>query len=229
MPLIIMRRLLWGPKWLFTYTKCCLKPAPCSNNEIVEVMYYFRKRMRFDWRVMKNLLAVFIFLLLLAGCKKDDGPSQISFVMNGVNYSYSVPFTTYDSISNFTANGEQQLSLHFGTANSLQGVVIELFQTLTPPGSTGFETGAYNNLAYDKACGYKGGYNGCHTFLMAYSDSVLLLDNSALDNTGVLNVTSFSEKSKTISGTFSCVLADSYGNLYTVSNGKFSNISFYEP
>ena len=174
-----------------------------------------------------------LFLLLLGSCKKDAGNPNgvISFTINGSSKSLSIYTNTLVNLDTLNIQEKTLVLASAGVVsgpalNNGVGLVIE--QNLALPGSGSFALGPYRDAAFNANCTGNGIYPaGCSTFYFSYYDPTLgNLTPSSTDSAGYLYLTAFSNSPELVSGTFSCQVSDSHGNLYQVTGGSFTNVPF---
>jgi len=168
--------------------------------------------------------------MLLASCKKDSNQQAVvTFNLNGQAKSYDIytsTLATYDTL------GVQEKVLTLGSPGVIagpavsSGIALGVVQNLALPGSGTLRTGAYSDALLDTSCNTNSWAVGCNGFFMSYYDPTLVLSPSATDTMGNITITAFSTSPATVSGTFQWQLTDGLGNLYQVTNGRFTNVPY---
>jgi hypothetical protein len=174
-------------------------------------------------------LILIVCLLLLSACKKDNNQQAVvTFNLNGQAKSYNIytsSLVTYDTL------GVQEKILTMGSPGVVAGpalntgIELGVIQNLALPGSGALRIGAYGDALLDTACNTNS-LLGCNGFFMSYYDPTIVLSPSSADTTGNIIITAFSTSPATVSGTFQWQLTDGLGNLYQVTNGKFTNVPY---
>jgi len=169
-------------------------------------------------------------LLLLSACKKDNNQQAVvTFNLNGEAKSYDIytsTLYTYDTL------GVQEKILTLGSPGMVagpavsSGIELTVFQNLALPGAGVLRTGTYSDALLDTACNTNSWSVACNGFLMRYYDPTVTLSPSLYDTAGNITITAFSTSPATVSGTFQWQLTDGFGNLYQVTNGRFTNVPY---
>ena len=169
-------------------------------------------------------------LLLLGACKKDNNQQAVvTFSLNGEAKSYDIytsTLATYDTL------GVQEKILTMGSPGVIagpsvsSGIALGVVQNLALPGSGALRTGRYTDALLDTICNSNSWAVACNGFFMSYYDPTIVLSPSATDTAGNITITAFSTSPATVSGTFQWQLTDGVGNLYQVTNGRFTNVPY---
>jgi hypothetical protein len=177
---------------------------------------------------MKIYILGIIILLMMAACKKDSHQGQqgqITFTLNGANYTIPVN-SSGDSIFSTITQGVQDNQILFGGHNGSTVAFIELDELLNNPSALGLDMNTYHSQGYDSLCGNLSPAAGCHFFnFMFVGDSFNVA--SYLDSAAILNVTSYNTGTHLMSGTFQGHVGDSYTLWLPLTNGKFTDVTFF--